>query len=329
MGCSSSVYSNVVFEKRRRSSVATVSSVDALESNMGHFGTIKKRYGHPSYYKMDGYDLGLRYKVKGVMQSFFVGCSRKTGEKVTIKEFHLSFYPTDDTSIMTEVLLLTKMSHAGIPQFKELFITDASIFLVTEYVDHQRLSHCMNTLNATEVRRIMKQLVSVVQYCHEKKIILRDLSPANIVVKRLNSQTGAGGSQFDVKIADFSMAVEANMSNPMPALADHALFDWSLVKFSAPEVVLSTPNYGMAADMWSLGVVLYAMLAQGKCPFEHTLDHILIRDVTQGHYDFDDEIWEDVPEKAKTLVENLLKVNATERPNAKEVSRNHWLQIGA
>eukprot|EP01039_Chlorochromonas_danica_P016733 gene16733-19839_t len=63
----------------------------------------------------------------------------------------------------------------------------------------------------------------------------------------------------------------------------------------------------MAADMWSLGVVLYAMLAQGKCPFEHTLDHILIRDVTQGHYDFDDEIWEDVPEKAKTLVENLLK----------------------
>eukprot|EP01042_Synura_sphagnicola_P010401 gene10401-13351_t len=107
-----SVYSNVVFEKRRRSSVATVSSVDALESNMGHFGTIKKRYGHPSYYKMDGYDLGLRYKVKGVMQSFFVGCSRKTGEKVTIKEFHRSFSPTDDTSIMTEVLLLTKMSHA-------------------------------------------------------------------------------------------------------------------------------------------------------------------------------------------------------------------------
>lgn len=63
MGCSASINSNVVFDKRRRSSVATVSSVDALESNQGHFGTIKKRYGHPSYFKMDGYDLGLRYKV--------------------------------------------------------------------------------------------------------------------------------------------------------------------------------------------------------------------------------------------------------------------------
>ncbi len=68
------------------------------------------------------------------MQSYFVGCSRKTGEKVTIKEFHLAHYPAEDNSIMTEVLFLTKLSHVGIPQFKELFITDTSIFLITEYV---------------------------------------------------------------------------------------------------------------------------------------------------------------------------------------------------
>lgn len=71
MGCSSSIYSDVVLQvgntttmgAKRRSSTATVSSVDALESSIGHFGSLQKRYGHPSYYKVDGYDLGLRYKV--------------------------------------------------------------------------------------------------------------------------------------------------------------------------------------------------------------------------------------------------------------------------
>lgn len=327
MGCSSSVYSNVISTKRR-SSVLTVSSVDALESNVGHFGTVKKRYGHPSYYKNDGYDLGLRYKVRGVMQSYFVGCSRKTGEKVTVKEFHLAHYPAEDSSIMTEVLFLTKLNHVGIPQFKEIFITDTSIFLVTEYVDHQRLSHCMNQLNPTEVRRILKQLIGVISYCHEKKIIIRDLSPQNIMVKRLNTETGLGGSQFDVKIVDFSMAIEAGSSNPMSALSDHPLFDWTLVKFSSPEMVLSNPHYAVSSDMWSLGVLLYAMLAQGKLPFDHTLDHILVRNITQAHYDFDDEIWEEIPEKAKTLVETLLKLNPTERATSREVTRNHWLQMG-
>mmetsp|Transcript_43152 Transcript_43152/g.31524 ORF Transcript_43152/g.31524 Transcript_43152/m.31524 type:complete len:321 (+) Transcript_43152:77-1039(+) len=320
MGCSSSVYQGVIMDKRR-SSVATVSSVDALESNLGHFGSIKKRYGHPSYYKMDGYDLGLRYKVKGVMQSFFVGCSRQTGEKVTVKEFHLPFYPTDDTSIMTEVLFLTKLNHAGIPRFLELFITDTSIFCITEYVDHQRLSHCMNQLTPTDIRQIMKQLAAILTYCHERKIVLRELTPSNIVVKRL------GGSNFDVKIADLSLAVEVHNSTP-PALADHPLFDWSLVPFCAPELLLSQP-YNTSADLWSLGVILFAMCANGKLPFDHTLDHILIKHITQAYYDCEDEVWEEVADNAKSLVESLLKLPANERLTAKDVTRNHWVVIGA
>jgi serine/threonine protein kinase len=248
---------------------------------------------------------------------------------VTVKEFHLAYYPAEDTSIMTEVLFLTKLAHPGISQFRELFITDASIFLITEYIDHQRLSHCMNNLNITEVRRIFKQLASIVQYCHEKKIILRDLSPQNIVVKRLNSQTGVGGSQFDVKIADLSLAIEAGSMNPMPALSDHPLFDWSLVKYSSPEMVLSSPGYTTSTDNWSLGVLLYAMLAKGKCPFEHSLDHILIRDITLVNFDFDEEVFGEVPQKAVTLVENLLKLAPTERLTAKDIVKNHWVQIGA
>jgi calcium-dependent protein kinase len=263
------------------------------------------------------------------LQSYFVGCCRKTGEKVTIKEFHLAYYPAEDTSIMTEVLFLTKLTHPGIPQFRELFITDTAVFLVTEYVDHQRLSHCISHLDITEVRRIFKQLVSIVQYCHEKKIIVRDLNPQNIMIKRLNSETGAGGSQFDVKIADLSLAIESGSMNPMPAISDHPLFDWSLVKYSSPEMVLSSPGYTMSTDTWSLGVLLYTMLAKGKCPFDHSLDHILIRDITQVNFDFDDEIWEEIPEKAKNLVESLIKLAPSERLTAKDIVKNHWVQIGA
>lgn len=257
---------------------------------------------------------------KGVLQSYFVGCSRKTGEKITVKEFHLPHYPADDTSIVSEVLFLSKLSHPGLPAFKEMFLTDTSVYVITDYIDQQRLSHCISTLNVTDARNIFKQLAQIVQYCHEKKIILRDLSPSNIVVKKL-----AAPSAFEVKIADLSMAVEANSKD---ALADHPLFEWPLVKFSSPEMILSQP-YTIASDIWSLGVVLFAMLSRGKLPFEHNLDHILVRDISTAHYDFDcDEVWEDVSERAKSLVEQMLKVPINERPTAKECLKNHWVVIG-
>lgn len=322
MGCSSSVYSGVIM--KRRSSASTVSSVDVLESDNGYFGKIAKRYGHPSYYKMDGYDLGLRFKVRGVLQSYFVGCSRSTGEKVTIKEFHLPFYPTSDNSIMTEVLFLSKLSHRSLPRFKEIFITDISVFLVSEYVDQQRLVHVLRSLSHDETKQVMKGLFDVLQFLHEKKVVVRDLTPGNISFRRLPATQGGG---IEIKIADLSMAIEmGSSSSSSSVLADHPLFDWPMVPYSSPEA-LKGEGCGAASDMWSCGVLLFQLLSKGDLPFNGEQDHILLAAIFKGDFDDDGEVWEEVSEEARQLMDELLSVCPQDRPSAKEASKRPWMTM--
>ncbi len=67
-----------------------------------------------------------------MQQSFFVGCSRKTNEKVSIKEHHLKNNSDDDQnpSVVNEIMILTELSHPVIPRLEEVFITDFSAYLV-------------------------------------------------------------------------------------------------------------------------------------------------------------------------------------------------------
>ena len=74
------------------------------------------------------------YHRKGSFQSLFVGSARQNGEKVTIKEYHLSSYHLHDDPVavaMHEVAILSRLSyHSTIPQLKEVFVTNASVYLV-------------------------------------------------------------------------------------------------------------------------------------------------------------------------------------------------------
>jgi hypothetical protein len=71
MGCAQSIISptgvdhitDYGFMKRKRSTITSVASLESLEAGAGSFGAIHKRYGAPPYFKMDGYDLGLRVRV--------------------------------------------------------------------------------------------------------------------------------------------------------------------------------------------------------------------------------------------------------------------------
>lgn len=72
MGCAQSIISptgatstntDYSYMKRKRSTVTSVASLESLETGAGAFGAIHKRYGAPAYFKMDGYDLGLRVRV--------------------------------------------------------------------------------------------------------------------------------------------------------------------------------------------------------------------------------------------------------------------------
>jgi serine/threonine protein kinase len=307
---------------------------------------------------------------RDLKQSFYQGFHRQSlqqqqgqqqvFEKVIIKEFHLQQYPLNDTSILSEIMLLSSLSHPGLPSLREYFITDHSIYFILDPFPDRTLADCIassrsnsssnkkNKLSSYQIRSVMNQLFAIVHYCHERDIVIRDMTPRNIAIERViegptdEEEDDDEDDDIIVKIIDLSFAVslratkdknsDNNNNNSqntsvhphLAPLSDHVLFDWYLVKYAAPEVVLSK-RFTCQSDMWSLGVLLFEMLMKGKHPFDHLQDHILIQRIARCQYAIDREEWETVDEYGRYLVESLLRVQPTDRLTASHCVEHVWI----
>ena len=281
--------------------------------------------------------ISFSFHRKGVFHSTFVGCSRRTLDKVTIKEMHLRNYPSsqeaasakeDAESLVTsEILVLSRLNHECLPKLKEVFLTDSSCFLVTNYLDPARLSHYVDVrahstqLHVADVRRIAKSLCSALAHCHDHGVIVRDLSPSSIMLRKSGVDAKTGGAlKLEVVIADFSLAVPQNSAQ---VLSDHPLFDWSLVPYTAPEALLGGA-YSYPMDCWSLGVLMYVLFS-GHEPFFHDDDHVLVQNIRTASFDFDEDAFDSVDESAKTAISHVLKVTPTKRWTAQQFLKCPWL----
>jgi serine/threonine protein kinase len=256
-------------------------------------------------------------------QSFFVGTSRSNNQKVTIKEHHTSH--SIESDVTEEIKILSKLSNESIPKLLEIFITNISVFVVTDFVDSMRLKHYVDVRNKTtkltpaDSRKIIKSLISAVSYCHTNDVIIRHLTAENIMVKS-NGKDG-----FEVKICDFSLAVPMGS---IKVLCDHPLFEWNAVPYLAPEALLGHP-YSTAMDVWSIGVLLFLMVA-GRLPFDSADDKDLVEMIKFASYEFtsDNNVWASGNDKIKYLIGLLLVANPTDRPASSELLKNEWLVVG-
>lgn len=275
-----------------------------------------------------------------MLQSTFVASARADGEKVSIKEHHLRHYPKnkhhegdlehDPTqAVATEVLFLSQLSHVALPKLREIFITEHALFIVMNYIDPFRLTNFINfkeekaLLTSSETRRIMKSIVSAVHHCHEHGVIVRELNPMNVMVKKVGTDSTGSANIFDVMLVDLSLAVPVGSTN---LIADHPLFEWNMVPYIAPEALLGQP-YSTAMDMWSIGVLLYAMFS-GTLPFASEDDHLLLSDIKTAHFAFDHSCWSSISNDAKLLIGELLHTIPGDRLTSKLALRNKWLVIG-
>ncbi len=253
-------------------------------------------------------------------------------------------------------MFLAKLNHESIPRLYEVFITDNSLFLVTNYIDPFRLTNFLDFedsssvvpsssgsgnkhLHGNDIRRIAKSLCSALAHCHEHGVIIRDLTPQNIMIRKntatksdssvgtttssVANAANGGATSIDVMIVDFSLAVA---DGSIQVLADHPCFDWNMVPYASPESLLGHP-YSFSSDMWSLGVLMYAMYS---CilPFHHDDDHVLIENIRTGAYDFEEDAFDNVDSRAKDMISSLLKPKASDRASAKHLMKNTWLLQG-
>ncbi|XP_066582727.1 tribbles homolog 2 [Prorops nasuta] len=162
-------------------------------------------------------------------------------------------------------------------------------------------------LREPEARRLFRQAARAVATCHEYGVVLRDL--------KLRKFVFADEARTRLRLESLEDAVI--VENQDDKLTDRR----GCPAYVAPEVLRSGRAYsGMAADIWSLGVLLYTMLV-GRYPFNDAEHALLFAKISRGLF----AVPEGLSPRARCLIRSLLRKEASERPHAEDVLLHPWL----
>ena len=162
-----------------------------------------------------------------------------------------------------------------------------------------------------EARVVTKNLLLAIEYCHNRRIAIRNIKLENIILTE-------HGNVVDVKLCDFGMAKRVLYPNGLSTQC-------GTEGYVAPEILEHRPEYDVQCDMWSLGVVLYILLG-GYRPFRGE-GNDLIRKIRYGEFKFHKRYWSEISEDAKMLIERMLTVEPIGRITAMSALQSDWIQM--
>ncbi|KAI6252386.1 hypothetical protein MCOR27_009995 [Pyricularia oryzae] len=200
-----------------------------------------------------------------------------------------------------EVAILKLIEHPNIVKLYDIWENSNEIYLILEYVERGDLFDFISKhgpMPEEEAIFVFRQIMSALEYCHSYGICHRDLKPENILLK----------SNGQVKIADFGMA--ALHQGPRTPL-------WTFCgspHYAAPELLREKAYRGEKSDIWSMGVILFAMMA-ARLPFDDEDMNLMFAKARKAIYHmpsfFSDE--------AKDLIHRLLQVDPRKRLSMRQM----------
>mmetsp|Transcript_10557 Transcript_10557/g.29836 ORF Transcript_10557/g.29836 Transcript_10557/m.29836 type:complete len:371 (-) Transcript_10557:1262-2374(-) len=240
-----------------------------------------------------------------------------------------SFGTNELRAFLNECDILSEIEHANVPILHGVYECSRKYTMIMEYASGGELFEriqSQGSFNEEAAANITRQLLSVLQYIHDKNIAHRDLKPENILFADCERDL----AKSTVKLIDFgfakrmaqgSSASEASRPKPTQSSFQTRLGSPNYV---APEILTSKIGYGVEVDVWSLGVILYIMLC-GYFPFYHENERELYRQIRKGSFDMPSEDWSHVSDAAKDLVNSMLKTDPRLRASAADCLRHPWI----
>ncbi|KAI8620555.1 kinase-like domain-containing protein [Chytriomyces sp. MP71] len=235
----------------------------------------------------------------------------ETNRKVALKIINKTSIkkPEHITRIKREVRIMRLLNHPNIVKLYDVAETDKEIILSMEYIEGGELFDFIVAnprLNEKIARKIFRQIISAVDYCHQSSVIHRDLKPENLLLD----------NERNIKIIDFGFV---NLYDPENVLKTFCGSPF----YASPEMILGKKYVGPEVDVWSMGVILFALLA-GKLPFRDANVKDLYRKITTSSFELPSCIQKD----SGTLITNMLKVNPSERATIEDVKADPWVNVG-
>lgn len=236
-----------------------------------------------------------------------------TNEKVAIKIMDkAALRETDDLErVSLEIAALKSLNHQNISRLFMVHETQTTFYLVLEYAVGGELFDYIvarERCKEEEARGFFRQIASAVAFCHSKGIAHRDLKPENLL---LDAMSG-------IKLIDFGL-----IARPSNIDSDLLSTCCGSAAYAAPELIRGEKYKGQPADMWSLGILLYALLC-GFLPFDDDNTQRLYRLIQRGTYEIPPWLSTD----SQKLIGQLLKHNPDHRLTMKQLLSHPWLLKG-
>lgn len=264
----------------------------------------------------------IRMLGKGGMGTVFEAVHEAIERRVAIKILHpeMAANPEHAARFLNEARAANRIGHPGIVEIHDFdSLPDGTTFLVMEFLAgetlHKRFHRQGKQLELGEVLWVGREVASAISAAHSKGIIHRDLKPDNIMV--VSDPDCARGERL--KLLDFGIAKVAALSGKSEAVTQVGTVMGTLFYIS-PEQLRNTAQVDDRADVYSLGAMLYHLLA-GHPPFQVNSDielvakHLLeaprpLREVAPG-----------APEPLCTLIDTMLAKEPQARPAMAEVAQ--------
>jgi serine/threonine protein kinase len=232
-----------------------------------------------------------------------------TGHKVAVKILNKAKIKQlgMEEKVQREINILHLCTHPHIIRLYEVVDTPTDIFLVNEYVSGGELFDYIvskGRLAPDEARNFFHQIISGVEYCHFQKIVHRDLKPENLLLD----------ANKNIKLADFGLS---NLMRDGEFLRTSC----GSPNYAAPEVISGHLYAGPEVDVWSCGVILYALLC-GSLPFDDESIPNLFKKIKSGMYSLPTHL----SQLAKNLIPRMLEVDPMKRITIAEIRMHPWFQ---
>ena len=236
---------------------------------------------------------------------------KPTKEKFAIKIYNKQKLSNSQKNnyIKNEISVLRDLNNPNIMKLYKVIHTQHYLYLVMEYIDGISLLDVIQNdpkrrINESRCKKLFYQIVKAIAYCQKKNICHRDIKLENILVQKNDI----------IKIIDFGFAIKCNKDQYQKLLC-------GTLCYMPPEIVNREEYNPFYSDIWSLGVLLYAMLF-GIFPFRGKNDEIIIDLINENNLIFPEDV--NVSEDVKDLLLGIFVTEPCKRLKPDQILEHRW-----
>ena len=249
----------------------------------------------------------------GSYASVKLGIHKETKNKFAIKIYDKIMINDDDKkyTIKNEIFILNQLDNENVMKLYDVIETNRYLYLIMEYINGISLLDFIqkqknHRIDENKCKELFYQIVKGILYCQNENICHRDIKLENILI--VNNKI--------IKIIDFGFAIKCNSN-------EYQEFFCGTVYYMPPEIVNKQRYMPFYSDIWSLGVLLYAMIF-GDFPFRANKQEKLFELINECNLIFPDDI--KVSDKVKNLLSKIIVIKPSKRISLEEILNDPWFQ---